>query len=363
MAPVRGEKVQQVMCDLFSAPDDHALAHCVGADLRMGKGIAVDFRVRYGHVDFLKLQGKVPGEVAVLPAEMCGRAAPIFYLVSKNISTAYGPRWEDFCCLQELRKLCEEMGVKKVAMPRIGCFNDHLSLPKVEEELYSTFQSSPVSVLVFSPPNPVVGHPYPLVLPPQPSFMGWQVLGDSNMVRFCVRFGLYSQSPLERFPKQLGLCISGQRMKSLHFLISAGAQLHDNVIVMIGTNDILQIFRLSQYRTDIKQTLRATFFQLCKILSSRCRRVLFVTLPPIPAHAECEEDVHWLNALILKAANHRSNFQVLNTYPLFLTANNVIDTSRFEQWMGPPGNVRPDGIHLNHQGLSLLKLKLEDHIS
>ncbi|KAK3927820.1 ADP-ribose glycohydrolase OARD1 [Frankliniella fusca] len=239
MGPVRGEKVQQVLCDLFSAPDDHALAHCVGADLRMGKGIAVDFRVTYGNVDFLKAQGKV------LPADRCGRAAPIFYLVSKKISSAYGPHWEDFCsCLQELRRLCEEMGIKKVAMPRIVCFDDHLSWPKVEEELYITFQSSTVSVLVFYPPNQVVGHRYPLVSPPQPTFMGWQVLGDSNVVRFCVSFGCYSQNPRELFPNQLGLCISGQRMKSLHFLITlsgAQQQLLQDFIIMIGTNDIIQM--------------------------------------------------------------------------------------------------------------------------
>ncbi|KAK3931011.1 ADP-ribose glycohydrolase OARD1 [Frankliniella fusca] len=282
MGPVRGEKVQQVLCDLFSAPDDHALAHCVGADLRMGKGIAVDFRVTYGNVDFLKVQGKVPGEVAVLPADRCGRAAPIFYLVSKKISSAYGPHWEDFCsCLQELRRLCEEMGIKKVAMPRIVCFDDHLSWPKVEEELYSTFQSSTVSVLVFYPPNQVVGHRYPLVSPPQPTFMGWQVLGDSNVVRFCVSFGCYSQNPRELFPNQLGLCISGQRMKSLHFLITlsgAQQQLLQDFIIMIGTNDIIQM-------------------------------------------------------------------------------------SRFEQWMGPPGNIRHDGIHFNHQGLSLLHQKLIDFMT
>ncbi|KAK3922384.1 ADP-ribose glycohydrolase OARD1 [Frankliniella fusca] len=222
MGPVRGEKVQQVLCDLFSAPDDHALAHCVGADLRMGKGIAVDFRVTYGNVDFLKVQGKVPGEVAVLPAD----------------------------------RLCEEMGIKKVAMPRIVCFDDHLSWPKVEEELYSTFQSSTVSVLVFYPPNQVVGHRYPLVSPPQPTFMGWQVLGDSNVVRFC-------------------------RMKRVHFLITlsgAQQQLLQDFIIMIGTNDIIQM-------------------------------------------------------------------------------------SRFEQWMGPPGNIRHDGIHFNHQGLSLLHQKLIDFMT
>ena len=44
--------------DLFSCPDTASLAHCVSADMRMGKGIAVEFKERYGHVDELKKQGK-----------------------------------------------------------------------------------------------------------------------------------------------------------------------------------------------------------------------------------------------------------------------------------------------------------------
>jgi hypothetical protein len=40
--------------DLFSA--SVSLAHCVGADFRMGMGIAVKFRDQFGQVDFLKKQ-------------------------------------------------------------------------------------------------------------------------------------------------------------------------------------------------------------------------------------------------------------------------------------------------------------------
>lgn len=40
--------------DLFNATC--ALAHCVGADFKMGMGIAVKFRDLFGQVDFLKSQ-------------------------------------------------------------------------------------------------------------------------------------------------------------------------------------------------------------------------------------------------------------------------------------------------------------------
>lgn len=49
-------KFSMVRGDLFSCPGSASLAHCVSADMRMGKGIAVEFKKRYGHVEELKKQ-------------------------------------------------------------------------------------------------------------------------------------------------------------------------------------------------------------------------------------------------------------------------------------------------------------------
>lgn len=35
---------RQIVGDLFTAPREYALAHCVAADMRMGAGIAILFR-------------------------------------------------------------------------------------------------------------------------------------------------------------------------------------------------------------------------------------------------------------------------------------------------------------------------------
>ena len=51
-------KFSMVRGDLFSCPGTASLAHCVSADMRMGKGIAVEFKKRYGHVEELKEQSK-----------------------------------------------------------------------------------------------------------------------------------------------------------------------------------------------------------------------------------------------------------------------------------------------------------------
>ena len=49
--------VNEVKGDLFSCPDDESLAHCISADIRMGKGIAVIFKNKFGGIEELKKQG------------------------------------------------------------------------------------------------------------------------------------------------------------------------------------------------------------------------------------------------------------------------------------------------------------------
>ena len=43
--------------DLFSCDDSESLAHCISEDVRMGKGIAVLFKKKFGDVQVLINQG------------------------------------------------------------------------------------------------------------------------------------------------------------------------------------------------------------------------------------------------------------------------------------------------------------------
>ena len=72
-------KLTEVEGDLFSAPKDYSLAHCVAADLGMGAGIAVKFKQIYGQLDTLHAQNVQTGGVAVLK----DNERFIYYLVTK----------------------------------------------------------------------------------------------------------------------------------------------------------------------------------------------------------------------------------------------------------------------------------------
>ncbi|GAB1301168.1 ADP-ribose glycohydrolase OARD1 [Apodemus speciosus] len=74
------ECITYVKGDLFACPKTDSLAHCISEDCRMGAGIAVLFKKRFGGVQELISQQKKSGEVAVLKRD--GRY--IYYLTAKN---------------------------------------------------------------------------------------------------------------------------------------------------------------------------------------------------------------------------------------------------------------------------------------
>ncbi|XP_028998084.1 ADP-ribose glycohydrolase OARD1 isoform X4 [Betta splendens] len=73
-------RLNYVTGDLFSCSGDEALAHCISEDCRMGAGIAVKFRLKFGGMDELKEQKKQTGECAVLRRER----RFVYYLITKK---------------------------------------------------------------------------------------------------------------------------------------------------------------------------------------------------------------------------------------------------------------------------------------
>lgn len=52
-------RLRHVKGDLFSGPEDEALAHCISKDCHMGAGIAVMFKKKFGGVAELKEQSEL----------------------------------------------------------------------------------------------------------------------------------------------------------------------------------------------------------------------------------------------------------------------------------------------------------------
>ncbi|KAJ8970792.1 hypothetical protein NQ317_008303 [Molorchus minor] len=113
----------EVECDLFTVPKDVSLAHCVSADMHMGAGIAVKFRDNFRCVQALLQQQQHTGGLAILQFE---------YRLS----------------LLRLREHVIEKGVRKLAIPTLGCGRDKLSRSTVRTMMISCFEDVDIEILV-----------------------------------------------------------------------------------------------------------------------------------------------------------------------------------------------------------------------
>ncbi|XP_056130775.1 ADP-ribose glycohydrolase OARD1 [Lampris incognitus] len=141
--------LQHVSGDLFSCPEDEALAHCISEDCRMGAGIAVMFKKKFGGVEELKEQKKTPGQCAVLKR---GRRF-VYYLITKERAShkpTYGRLRQS---LEDMKSHCMSNGVTRISMPRIGCGLDRLKWEQVSEILEDVFQHTDISMTVYSLPE------------------------------------------------------------------------------------------------------------------------------------------------------------------------------------------------------------------
>ncbi|XP_074537971.1 ADP-ribose glycohydrolase OARD1 [Halichoeres trimaculatus] len=142
-------RLNYVTGDLFSCPEDEALAHCISEDCRMGAGIAVLFKKKFEGVKELKEQMKLPGQCAVLKQD--GRF--IYYLITKK-KASQKPTYQSLKqSLEDMKSHCELNGVTKISIPRIGCGLDRLMWKKVAEILEQVFKHTDICITVYSLPE------------------------------------------------------------------------------------------------------------------------------------------------------------------------------------------------------------------
>ncbi|KAJ6632824.1 ADP-ribose glycohydrolase OARD1 [Pseudolycoriella hygida] len=125
-------KITEISGDLFAAPKEYSLGHCVSADLRMGKGIAVKFRDTFGQIQTLRNQNAKAGGMAVLK----DGERYIYYMVTKT-AVYDKPTYQNmFSSLTTMRDHMKLNNVSKLAIPKIGCGLDGLNWSKVMDQLH-----------------------------------------------------------------------------------------------------------------------------------------------------------------------------------------------------------------------------------
>jgi hypothetical protein len=127
----------------------------------MGKGIATQFKKRFGRVDELKGQDKQVGEVASLRFIDVRRSSSaseeadddkgrmVYYMITKD-KFHHKPRLDDFkSSLTQLREAAVKDQVTAISMPRIGCGLDGLVWNVVKPLICEAFAGTGIVINVY----------------------------------------------------------------------------------------------------------------------------------------------------------------------------------------------------------------------
>jgi O-acetyl-ADP-ribose deacetylase (regulator of RNase III) len=308
--------------DLFSAPLDHSLAHCVARDMKMSAGIATEFKNKFQRTEELLAQKKNIGEVAYLKEG----SRYIFYLISKEKSH-HKPSFNDLRkCIHELKLLCDQFKIKNVSIPTIGCGLDNLSWDRVEQALTEVFQYGSTHINVHIP----------------------KIIGDSSAVKHSQSVLLIGDSHIrgcrillqDELPGANVVCLFKPNATAKEILKDIEGDLHskawlvrDTVIMACGSNDISTPSDREEKKT-ILQSIRGA------IESAGDAKVIVCNLP-------YRYDVPSLNQTIFTLNVAMNKF--LKDFPKLQIAN-VSDI--------PRSCYTRHGLHLNEEGKKLLCGKL-----
>lgn len=133
--------------DLFTAPKDYCLVHCISADCVLGAGIAKEF-AKKGSKKELKEYKFIPIGKAIITHATGWNFE--FNLVTKE-KYWQKPTYDTLhSALVHMKLYCNTFKIKKLAMPRIGCGLDRLEWNKVKQMIEKVFANTDVEILVCS---------------------------------------------------------------------------------------------------------------------------------------------------------------------------------------------------------------------
>lgn len=136
--------------DLFSVPEDYYLAHCISADFGMGKGIVVEFNKRFNmkqKITELYPDGFRDPDGCYEPIG-CVLIDRVFNLITKKRYFDKPTYYSLEGALYFMREICQDNGIKKVAMPVIGCGLDRLQWDNVSNIIRKMFDDTNIEILV-----------------------------------------------------------------------------------------------------------------------------------------------------------------------------------------------------------------------
>lgn len=130
--------------DLFTAPQGYYLAHCISGDCSLGAGVAKQMDIAFD----LKAKLQRESSTGWLQTGKCYLIATVFSLVDKETrrdSADYG-YLED--ALYDMKEIALAKGIKKIAIPKLGCGMDKLDWAEVYDYIVQVFADTDIEFLI-----------------------------------------------------------------------------------------------------------------------------------------------------------------------------------------------------------------------
>lgn len=141
-------KITEITGDITQKLDEGYVAHCVSGDYTLGAGLAKFFdKEKNMRFELFKAYPIPAGKkyANVGKALLIGN---VFNLVNKPTykdKASYDVLW---CCLDDMQKQCEELGIKTLIMPRIACGRDKMNWDNVREMIEVTFEEMDIEIII-----------------------------------------------------------------------------------------------------------------------------------------------------------------------------------------------------------------------
>lgn len=150
------DAVMMIRCcemSLFDVPDEYHLAHCISSDFALGKGIAKEFVMRfntkrmlhdaYGGYYAYFIENRLLGD--------CLKTGRVLNLVTKVNYYDKPTLMTMRVALTKCRMVCKINGIRKIAMPKIGCGLDRLKWDDVQKIVSEVFENTDIEIVVCCP--------------------------------------------------------------------------------------------------------------------------------------------------------------------------------------------------------------------
>ena len=270
----------------------------------------------------------------------------IFHIVTKEESTSRDIKWKNFkTAVNRLAKQCEELGVKNLAVPKIGAGLDGMHWPKNMRLLNQVFNMSKTEVTIcYLSKKQETDYRSGVKSKrirnkPEKSNKKIYMLGDSHVKNVGIELNIRTPSDTKCFANAKSGATSNEITKDLNYQV-AHLTPEDILVYMSGANDIA---KNEQGRTTINMEDKPKQYVMSHAMHTN---VIMVTVPK-----NCNE-----NDVELHAAIDVYNQNLMNTVSetkqqsKFPERIKLLDINEHIQKM----HLNKKGVHLNKFGKEVL---------